>query len=416
MPPENRTLTVEDIFETTNDLLNPQLGIGADIFNAITGRKTTVTFNTPNLIRDTSSPNSNASFLSYPENIQGNFDYLKISITKFVPISQATSLNSSNTNIANTNNNQQISLFDRFRIAAERTTLSTLSPTTFSASAYLGFFDNVPTNNNNNTQTARTPTSALGNIQTLNSNEVVANIALPVPDTVLFSDGLSFSNSGGGAVGKLAPRLLNSSEASKTVGKLANVAADQLLTKVLDRFSAIVGSSEQFTQGLTGQILNPYIEQVFRGVEPREFIFNWNLVPRNVSEQNTIRELIKTLRKFAHPDYSANLNGNNITQLNEFEQRFNDLTGGGFTDRWLTVPFIFRLAFNHYDGSVISYLPKFKPCVCTAITVNYTPDNAWIYHQTENGETPSHASVAIKIGMSFKETEIISKGDVEGGF
>lgn len=411
--------------------------IAAAVGGAIIGQETKATFTKTNVnleFNPNSNTNSSALTLSYPKNNpSGNhFDFLRIQITKFVPITRATSVNlrseaaanAANQVLANEGANSPFNIGNAFRSAGITTTINSFSPIVGTAlnlrDINLGNALNQ-TIANNNAATAAANTGGtdftLGSIQTDNSREVLANIMLPMPDAIVFSDGMSYSDSSGGAVGRLVPRMLRNGDVTNDIQTLANLGADQFLNAVLQKNAAfLIGSTEQFTQGLSGQILNPFIEQVFKGVEPREFSFNWNLVPRNVEEQIEIQQLILTLRKFALPDYSKDIAGDNSGALNQlFTETFNNTTGN-VTDRWLTVPDIFTLKFYHYSGTEIQYLQKFKPAVCTAISVNYTGDNAWIYHQTTDDGTASHAPVAYKLSLTFKETEILSRRDVQNGF
>ena len=51
------------------------------------------------------------------------------------------------------------------------------------------------------------------------------------------------------------------------------------------------------------------------------------------------------------------------------------------------------------------HLPKLKPCVCTAVETNFTPDNIWAAY--DRG-----APVAITLGLAFSEMELVMADDV----
>ena len=50
-------------------------------------------------------------------------------------------------------------------------------------------------------------------------------------------------------------------------------------------------------------------------------------------------------------------------------------------------------------------VPQLKNCVCDNVTTNYTPQSIWAAH---NGGVP----VAVTLGLSFQETELIMAEDV----
>jgi hypothetical protein len=159
-------------------------------------------------------------------------------------------------------------------------------------------------------------------------------------------------------------------------------------------------SGESLTQGIAGKVLNPYKEQIFRGVSMRNFSFTWKLVPRNKSEQSRIDNIIKALRYHALPNYSG------VSAFEgEEDQSFNELS-----DRWLSVPRIFNLSWMYNEeNNEIKTLPRIKPSVLTNITVNYTPDGVWATHySSELGPSP----VAYNLQLDFRETEIITGSEV----
>ena len=51
------------------------------------------------------------------------------------------------------------------------------------------------------------------------------------------------------------------------------------------------------------------------------------------------------------------------------------------------------------------HLPKLKPCVCSSVETNYTPQGIWSAY--EDG-----APVSITLGLSFQETELVMADDV----
>ena len=129
----------------------------------------------------------------------------------------------------------------------------------------------------------------------------------------------------------------------------------------------------------------------------RTFNFNWKLVPRNDAETRAIKNILQVLRGRSLPDYAAKLG---LTEGGA------SLDGGNISDRWLTVPHVFRLHWKNGDnGQRIDSLPKIKPCVMTDVQINYTPDNIWA---TYEGANP----VAYDMTLGFTETEIITSQEV----
>jgi hypothetical protein len=225
-------------------------------------------------------------------------------------------------------------------------------------------------------------------------------VILPIPNNVNYSDTPNYTTNNG-IIGKMLPKVASqimsgdgSGEIAKTVQAAAGAGATGAAMSMLDSVAGVGGgSANQVTQNAFGRIQNPYTEQVFNGVNMRTFSFDWKLVPRNSTETIRIKAIIKKLRAMALPDYAGTL-GNN------------DKESGSLSDRWLTIPKIFRISWHQGEnGSEIDSLPKLKPCILTGVTVNYTPDAVWA---TYRGADP----VAYTMQLSFTETEIITQTEV----
>ena len=224
-------------------------------------------------------------------------------------------------------------------------------------------------------------------------------VILPVPANVNYTDSPNYTEQRG-IIGKMLPKVADqmlkgagAGEITKTVQAAAGAGATGFMMSALDGVVQMGGgSANQVTQNAFGRIQNPYVEQVFNGVNMRTFTFNWKLVPRNDGETRKIKAIIKKLRAMSLPDYAATLGTND--------------DAGSLSDRWLTIPKIFRISWHQGDGGrEIDSLPKLKPTVLTNIAVNYTPDAIWA---TYEGANP----VAYDMTLNFTETEIITQTEV----
>lgn len=243
----------------------------------------------------------------------------------------------------------------------------------------------------------------LSNTQSKTKANVKERVLLPIPANVNYQDNPKY-NEGSGIAGKILPSLAkqiaNDADASSIASTLQTAAAagsQGLVTSILDKLPGLGGGAAQFTQNGFGKILNPYVEQVFGGIGMRTFNFNWKLVPRNDAETRAIKNILQVLRGRSLPDYAAKLG---------LSSNSGSLDSGNISDRWLTVPHVFRLHWKNGDnGQRIDSLPKIKPCVMTDVQINYTPDNIWA---TYEGANP----VAYDMTLGFTETEIITSQEV----
>lgn len=308
----------------------------------------------------------------------GGYDYLQIDITKFTKVTDLQFAPTSST-------------------ATNGKTGATPAPAQSGVSTSGGTTDSIVDTFNAST--------GLSNIQSrLSIDEIKEDtVVLPVPDNVTYTDGPQYTDNEG-IMSKILPSLAkdiaNGADATSIASTVQAGAAAGKVGVAMSALGKLAGNAgaAAITQNGFGKVMNPYTEQVFTGVDMRSFSFDWKLVPRNDSETISIQRIIKTLRAAALPDYASKLG------LKESESTEDS---GNISDRWLTVPKIFRLAWkNGSTNTEIESLPRIKPCILQSVSVVYTPDNVWA---TYEGANP----VAYQLTLSFKETEIITATEVK---
>ena len=169
-------------------------------------------------------------------------------------------------------------------------------------------------------------------------------VLLPVPDDIQYKDGPKWEGKDIGILGRFAPEVASqigggdSASITDSIQTFARVGKVGLIKSMIKKLGA---DPNAVTQNINGKIANPYREQVFGGMDLRQFDFTWKLVPRNRSEQRSIERIIKYLRRAALPDTSESFGQSGfLSDLGG--QDF----GGAATDRWLTVPNLFNLRWK----------------------------------------------------------------------
>ena len=271
---------------------------------------------------------------------------------------------------------------------------------------------NTKTERITNIQEQNNITDRIDNKSSQRERNKLSTVLLPVPGDINYSDQLQWGSEALGILGKMAPALAGGAlgDSSELGTKLSQLAANGTPEFILSEIGKVAKFSPQsLTQGIGGKILNPYEEQIFKGISMREFNFSWKLVPRNAEDQYRIHRIIKTLRYYSLPNYSSNAG---ITQDNP------NINTNNLQDRWLTVPNIFNLNWVQAGtaNTTIQSLPKIKPCVLKSVTVNYTPDNVWATHITSANGLSGPAPIAYDLSVNFAETEIITAADTFGGY
>ena len=131
-----------------------------------------------------------------------------------------------------------------------------------------------------------------------------------------------------------------------------------------------------------GTILNPNMELLFNSVTLRTFKFSFKMTPRDRNESVSIKSIIRTLKK----NMAAKTAGN-----------------GTDPGLFLKTPNIFELTYMK-GNKKHPFLNRFKPCVLSDMSVNYTGENVYV---TYGDGTP----VSMILTLTFKELVPIYEND-----
>lgn len=137
--------------------------------------------------------------------------------------------------------------------------------------------------------------------------------------------------------------------------------------------------------GVAGQLLgavpNPHITVFFQGVDLRAHSFTWRFAPKNVTESIIIQTIIKEFKKRMLPNYkwgAANVLGYpNMVQIT-------------------------------LEPEMSNQLYTFKPCMISAVNVNYAPNGIPSFFAGTKYPT------AIEFQVNFQELEIFTSQDYGG--
>jgi len=160
------------------------------------------------------------------------------------------------------------------------------------------------------------------------------------------------------------------------------------VTKAVNGITGGEADINQVMGGITGTIINPNVEMMYQAPDLRTFTLNFKMVPRNAKEAVEIRKICTTFRRAMLPSFGG------AAWLNQAKN-----VGG-----LLTIPKIVQPTFMS-GSSPNEYIPQYKPCVISGVTINYTPDGAWAAYK---GGSP----VATNLSIDFKETKLIFEQEV----
>jgi hypothetical protein len=255
------------------------------------------------------------------------------------------------------------------------------------------------------------------------TTSTLGSIYLNMPNGIQFNESANWSGDSLGFMGKITQNWIgggpnsDSSQAllGAVVGSAGNImggaigAIPALVSKLGisgGMFGMAIGAMAAGTpiqkglESALGVAQNPYMEMMFSGVGFRKFQFEFILRPKSTKEVNTVAMILKQLRTFTKPTFTQGaLKKSFMDYPMEFGIEF--LTSGGrdFKMSGKAKP-------HDYAGYQPNpFVPKIKTSVCDNVTSNFTPQSIWAAHS-------SGAPVAVTLGLSFQETELVMAEDV----
>jgi len=143
-------------------------------------------------------------------------------------------------------------------------------------------------------------------------------------------------------------------------------------------------SAEGLLSRSSGQVLNPNMELLFKGVMLRSFNFSFNFAPREQNEAMAVKNIIRTFKK-------------------SMSARNSSGAGAGL---FISSPNIFQLEYRS-GNKKHPFLNTFKPCALKSMNVDYTASGAYA---TYEDATPVH----MKLTLSFQELNPVYFSDYDG--
>lgn len=139
-------------------------------------------------------------------------------------------------------------------------------------------------------------------------------------------------------------------------------------------------NAEGFEQLYSTAIDNPYAEMLFKSVSNRTFQFNFKFIPRNATEQATVKTICDTFVFHMAPEIKGEQN--NVYML---------------------YPSIFDIQFIHQNAENKNIF-KISTCALTSCTVNHSPDGQFTTHA-------DGSPFSTELSLSFTELPILTKED-----
>ena len=139
------------------------------------------------------------------------------------------------------------------------------------------------------------------------------------------------------------------------------------------------GGKTQIAMGLTGYAVNPQVEVLYVSPKLRAFQFDFTFAPKSSKEAQNVIDIIGSLKFHSAPEIL-----------------------GGYTGRYFVPPATFDIGFSNKN------IGRIASCALDRLNVDYAPNG---YITFKDG-----MPVYIRLQLSFKELEFITKEKVKEGY
>ena len=231
------------------------------------------------------------------------------------------------------------------------------------------------------------------------TNTLLRSIILPLPKAISDGQGASWGDDSINAMSAAAVSGASSVIKDKegvvdVLGTLSEQFNKELGTKTtrdsmstaaialgINALTGADGNINSLVSRATGNIINPNVELLFNGVQLRGgFNFVYDLIPRNQTESESIKNIIKTFKQQMLPNKRS-------------------------TGFFIKAPNVFRLKYMR-GGKVHPFLNLFKICALTNMSVDYSGSGTYAsYHDA----TPVH----MVLNLQFQELSPIYAEDYD---
>ena len=234
------------------------------------------------------------------------------------------------------------------------------------------------------------------------TRRIQESIAIYLPPNVEDNTTAGYNDMRTGLAGFLAARGVSAATSDDDAEKIANefiqsargilsASAVRALGEAAELALGAEGGA-QLANKAFGVADNPYMEVLFDAMALRQFTYNFKFAPKNEREVDEVRKIIEVFRFHMVPELRGN------------QSRFLGLPSQ-FDIHYMYQPMGDSQSSN---ATVNPYYNKIATCVLTNCTVNYTPDGVKSF--ADGGPTQTTMS------LTFKETEMLTKGKVNQGF
>jgi hypothetical protein len=252
---------------------------------------------------------------------------------------------------------------------------------------------------------ARQAKESLGNLNNANflrtTKRTTETIALYMPGTMAYTHNQQYNQlqMGGepaalfGAGMSLITDAIKGEVNPEQLGKNLTPFIAEKIKNISSPFLGTNSATGLFAS-MIGGVQNPQLELIYTSPSFRSFRFDFMFYPSSESEAGEVHKIIESLKFHQAPEIMRDTAGYFLVPPSEFDIEF------------------------HYNGEVNPNIPKISTCVLTSIDMDYAPKGFVTFEiPYKNTATIGGTGMpfAIRLSLSFQETEIMTKYNFQAG-
>lgn len=208
------------------------------------------------------------------------------------------------------------------------------------------------------------------------SSKIMANVALPLPDTFFANTNVAYSESNAGGV----QAALIGAAGDAPVSEVFELSVKGIMSDLV-RTLKPVGTAIAAT---SGKVVNPFAFQVFSSVGTRKFSYTWNMTARNEAESQAIKDIC------------------DIFQFAMLPKRDNDQA-----IHFLEIPYQFDVKY-YYENSLAKFYDQPQKCYLESVNITYGGDSG-------NQQFSDGSPVSVNLALTFSEIQpMFRNADING--
>lgn len=261
------------------------------------------------------------------------------------------------------------------------------------------YVDFRKTQGGNNVDAVKVDNSVLSAIPS--HQRVTSAIALYMPPNTKVTYTNSYEQEAAELSGALAKTIAGAATAGSNQeaikGAIANASGEAAMAlaqfgkNALGEAASLLGAGDpvKLASKAFGVAVNPYNEQFYEGPQFRQFSYNFEFWPRSKAELTAVQNIIFLFKYHSAPGVNRK----------------------GMSGRLFEVPSEFEIHYL-YKGKENEYMNKISKCALETVDVSYGPEAQSSFFE---GDEKGAAPVTYKLGLTFKELELITKDKIYNG-